>query len=165
MVNLSRNSLFVLALNFQFRHLHYCVWRNCCLLCKRFDSFYPRKEVVILGWSNSISIRNSVVVMAGPPCWEKTSFPSLSSFPSLATEIFCFNHVLSIYQSKGNSKNFMYYRFATSCIYVNSSFVEFLHTVYIRYHRYCLPVTVTSAFCQVSIFIYPDWNKSSKCFF
>ena len=49
MVNLSGHFLFVLALNFQIQRVHYCVWRKCCLLCKRFDSFcYPRKQVVIL---------------------------------------------------------------------------------------------------------------------
>ena len=31
--------------------------------------------------------------------------------------------------------------------------------LYIIYHRYCVPITITGAFGQMSVFIYPDWNS------
>ena len=121
MVNLSGNFLFILASNFQFRLLHYCVRRKCCLLCKRIYSLCPRKEIVIIGWLNSISIGNCVVSYS----W--LSMLRLEEILKVyqQCQICCFNHVLSIYQSKGNSQSFMYYQFATTCIYVKSSLAEF----------------------------------------
>ena len=123
-VNLSGHFLFGLALNFQFQPLHYCVWRKCCLLCKRFYSFcYPRKQAVILGDQAVSPIEIASWVIASGPRWHSKEILQIYQ----QCQICWFSRLIC--QSKRNSQSFMCYRFATTCIYVNSSFVEFPHVV------------------------------------
>ena len=103
------------------QRVHYCVWRKCCLLCKQLDSFCcPRKQVVILGDQVLSPIEIASWIIASGPRWQ----PNKILLVYQQCQIFCFSRFL-ICQSKGNSQSFMCYRLATTCIYVNSSFVEF----------------------------------------
>ena len=115
-------ALFVyLALNFQIQRLHYFFWRKCCLLSQRFDSFcYPRKKVVILGDQALSPIEIASWIIASGPRWHSKEILVVYQ----QCQIFCFSRFL-ICQSKGNSQKFLCYLLATTCIYLNSSFVEF----------------------------------------
>ena len=63
-------------------------------------------------------------------------------------QICCFSHFL-ICQSKGNSQSFICYRLATTCIYVNSSFIVF-NVYLIQYCIYLFPPLLTSCCCSPS---------------
>ena len=67
-----------ISLNFQFRRLHSCVWKKCCLLRKRFDSScHPRKQVVILSDQVLSPIETASWVIASCPRWHsKKNFAS-----------------------------------------------------------------------------------------
>ena len=144
MVNLSGHFLFVLALNFQIQRVHYCVWRNCCLLCKPFDSFcYPRKQVVILGDQALSPIEIVSWIIASGQRWHSKEILLVYQ----QCQICCFSHFL-ICQSKGNSQSFMCYWLATTCIYVNSSWV--FNGYLIQYCIYSFPPLLRSCYCSPS---------------
>ena len=138
MVNLSGCFLFVLAFNFQIQCLHYCVWRKCCLLCKQFDSFcYPRKQVYNdSGWPSKSPIEIVSWIIASGPRWHSKEILLVYQ----QCQICCFSDFL-ICQSKGNSQSFMCYRLATTCIYVNSSWVFNGYLI-----QYCIFVPTAVAF-------------------
>ena len=108
--------MFVLALNFLF-HVYIVV--KWCLPCKRYDSFsYPGKQAVIPGDEtlSPIEFASWVIAMfvhvdARGRFWKFISV----KFVTLTVSV----------QSKGNTQSFMCYRFATTCTYVNSSYVEY----------------------------------------
>ena len=102
----------------------------------RRDLTFPYRD---FGWSSSISNRSCIVSYSYWSRWYSKEILQVYQ----QCQVRCFSRFL-ICHPKEDSKSFMCYCFATTYIYVNSSFIEFplvvsSNIVYIRSNRPLLP--------------------------